>query len=64
MQYSYRNLLKDLEHLAEEQLDMGVTVFDGNEGEFHPSAPISFNFNDAGFTSDLDEDHPYLTINE
>lgn len=56
---NYRTLLAALKELTEEQLDMTVTVCD-NQGEFFP---VSDCFITDG-TDVLDDNHPYLKIQE
>lgn len=60
MHYSYRSLLKALQGLTEEQLDMDVTVFDGNIGEYLPASELEIVESES---DQLDQNHPYLPIN-
>lgn len=53
---TYRNLLESLKDLSPEQLDMDVTVFDGENDEFYPV--ISFDITTE--TDVLDDNHPFV----
>jgi len=57
---SYRKLRDKLNGLAEDQLDMDVTIYDAEDDEFYGcyAAKLEINTSDSA----LDDGHPYLTI--
>ena len=54
---TYRELIKDLKKLTEEQLDCTVTVEDINYGEYYAG-----DFDILVESDVLDEDHPIITF--
>lgn len=56
--FTYRALLKFLQELTEEQLDMNVSIYDQQSDEYYPAKDV-----DITVESDvLDEGHPVIVI--
>lgn len=60
---TYQELLQELQHLNEEQLNSDVTVFVRGVEEFYPtSSGLYFSSEDDENGNILDANHPYLMI--
>jgi len=57
MTITYRDLLRKLKTLSEEQLDMDLTLY--SDGEYYPAEILLTDEDDV-----LDANHPYIAISD
>ena len=60
---TYKELLNELSHLTEEQLNTDVTVYVGEADEYYPLvSDYPFVFSESVIGDVLDNGHPYMVI--